>query len=156
MTLEPSFPQRLLLSGLPSGSVRAIHPASMAKSRSLSFFIILSILPATSLAAMPTCFLPNSTDRNSLADVPPDSALFFPCNQVAPFSMCCRYGDKCLDNGLCESYARATDGSFLRGRESCTDRSWTSIHCLSGLCTNGETATGIKCVYPKHSRNHTQ
>ncbi|KAL8945883.1 MAG: hypothetical protein Q9222_007642 [Ikaeria aurantiellina] len=110
----------------------------MAKSRGILPFILLSAFISTASA---DCFYPNGTDRNEGTDVTPGTEAYVPCNQVNPFSMCCRYGgDDCLPNGLCQGYA--SDGSKPVWRESCTDPTWTSPYCLR-LCVTGEDAKGL-------------
>ncbi|KAL8896425.1 MAG: hypothetical protein Q9192_003105 [Flavoplaca navasiana] len=120
----------------------------MARSRRLLCFILLSTLSITYTAAATDCFVPNGTDRNVLPDVSPDSIEYVPCNQVNPFSMCCRYGaDECLPNGLCQG--DAGDGRLPVWRESCTDPTWTSPFCLK-LCIKGKTPNGPDCTYLEH------
>ncbi|CAL8584570.1 hypothetical protein XPA_010157 [Xanthoria parietina] len=113
----------------------------MAISKESVFFVLLSAFAPFSLAGPTDCFVPNGTDRNDASDVRANSVAYTPCDQRAPFSMCCRYGaDDCLDNGLCQGYA--ADGSRPVWRESCTDPTWTSPYCLN-LCVRGQTATGF-------------
>ncbi|KAI4227581.1 MAG: hypothetical protein L6R36_002282 [Xanthoria steineri] len=113
----------------------------MAISKESVFFILLSGFAAVSLAGPTDCFVPNGTDRNDGSDVKANSIAYTPCDQRAPFSMCCRYGaDDCLDNGLCQGYG--ADGSRPIWRESCTDPTWTSPYCLK-LCVRGQTTTGF-------------
>lgn len=117
----------------------------MPQPRAVLSLIILSTFAATSLAVGTDCFVPNGTDRNEGTDVSPGSVAYVPCDQRAPFSMCCRYGgDDCLPNGLCQGHA--SDGSEPIWRESCTDPTWTSPYCLK-LCLTGKTPSGFDCMY---------
>ncbi|KAL8822850.1 MAG: hypothetical protein Q9191_006420 [Dirinaria sp. TL-2023a] len=95
------------------------------------FWFFLLLLSSTAIA---DCFNPNGTNRNIGApDVPSGTEVYFPCNTVQPYSMCCRDTDKCLANGLCQQ-----GGSTNLWRESCTDQSWRSAACVK-LCVS-ETA----------------
>jgi hypothetical protein len=71
-----------------------------------------------------------------------------PCVQtLGAISMCCATNrttnaDVCQSNGLCHNPCLASgqecDGSSQGQywRESCTDQSWSSPYCLSGICIN--------------------
>ena len=55
-------------------------------------------------------------DADLMAHIDPDNPAYFPCDESAQVSMCCRITDKCMPNGLCQQ-----GGSNILWRESCTD-----------------------------------
>ena len=105
--------------------------------RSTLLWITLFYLLILTTQADTGCFNPNGTNRNVGApDVPTGTSVYFPCNTVQPYSMCCRNSDKCLANGLCQQ-----EGSDIIWRESCSDQTWRSDACVK-LCVS---ETGMFC-----------
>ena len=91
----------------------------------IGFALLQLVLPCFS-----ACFLPNGTDRNTLAGVADG---YVPCNPSAAVSMCCAWSgntDICLPNGLCYN-----TGFKLYWRESCTDQTWQDPACIKLFVT---------------------
>jgi hypothetical protein len=94
----------------------------------------------STLATAASCYNP---DGDLILD-----PTYQPCVQtLGAVSMCCATNrttnaDVCQSNGLCHNPCLASgqecDGSSQGQywRESCTDQSWSSPYCLSGVCTN--------------------
>ncbi|KAK2729680.1 hypothetical protein CKAH01_02654 [Colletotrichum kahawae] len=111
-------------------------------------FIFLAAAAAGISAVQGTCFVPNGTDRQALANI--GNNRYEPCEGNG-HSMCCNVvsGDKCQADGLCWN-----EGGRLTWRESCTDPTWQSPKCVK-LCisddyqTEGVGATGTDIVVTK-------
>lgn len=101
------------------------HPFSM---RNVLF--LLSYYLSTVAA---TCWTPNHRDVNAnVKDGEPDN--YVPCNPDAEASMCCATWDVCVTQlGLCYN-----EGNQLWWRESCTDSSWQSEHCVKLFLTESD------------------
>ncbi|KAL8765834.1 MAG: hypothetical protein Q9209_007193 [Squamulea sp. 1 TL-2023] len=94
----------------------------------------------TSVSA--TCFLPNSTDRNTIWDA--HGSDYQPSGFGSPiddFQMCCATNNRAIPDtprkdGLCQNVN-------VTWRESCTDPTWTSPSCVK-LCITGITDEGVQ------------
>lgn len=92
-------------------------------------FVIASCL---TVATCTNCYYPNGDLSPSNNDQP--------CSTQKGAS-CCPLNWQCLDNGLCYY---PPDNYY--GRYGCTDQSWQSPYCPSGLCTNDLIAAGDEAI----------
>lgn len=123
----------------------------------LNHFALTLTAVVTLLSPLVTanCYVGNGTDRN-IGESP--SNRYSACNtDSSGASMCCsrQYGgDSCqaLDPSNPAAALCWNQGSNVLWRESCTDRSWSSINCVK-LFLNG---TGNGKTYPRLARisNH--
>ncbi|KAF2155241.1 hypothetical protein K461DRAFT_266539 [Myriangium duriaei CBS 260.36] len=88
--------------------------------------------------AAAVCYRPNGTIQ--VSD-------YNPCYASLPNSFCCATQkgvtegdptdhDNCLPNGLCQYIGGTTDRVYEYWREGCTNSSWPSEWCLTGVCTS--------------------
>ncbi|KAH0436712.1 hypothetical protein CcaCcLH18_04269 [Colletotrichum camelliae] len=103
-------------------------------------FIFLAAAATGISAVQGTCFVPNGTDRQSLANI--GNNRYEPCEGNG-HSMCCNVvsGDKCQADGLCwNEGGRLTWRESCADpmwRESCTDPTWQSPKCVK-LCISDD------------------
>ncbi|XTI92722.1 hypothetical protein V2W45_1472234 [Cenococcum geophilum] len=98
----------------------------------LAWWRPLVIASCLTVATCTNCYYPNGDLSPSNNDQP--------CSTQKGAS-CCPLNWQCLDNGLCYY---PPDNYY--GRYGCTDQSWKSPYCPSGLCTNGLIAAGDEAI----------
>ncbi|KAF2098564.1 hypothetical protein NA57DRAFT_75804 [Rhizodiscina lignyota] len=115
--------------------------------------LLLSIVLAVDVPAVPICYAPDNTIQNNLEQLP--------CNQVlGTTSMCCatnrtvapgegdnafnKSRDICLPNGLCQFIYRNESGQFVQyARNGCSAKDWDG--CLNQLCGTDQAVSLTPC-----------
>lgn len=106
----------------------------------LAWWRPLVIASCLTVATCTNCYYPNGDLSPSNNDQP--------CSTQEGAS-CCPLNWLCLDNGLCYS---PLDNYY--GRYGCTDQSWQSPYCPSGLCTNDLIAAGDEAIVQCSNKNN--